>query len=826
MSRCANCPYKKRPIVEGFGPDKCDIVVVGESPGSEEHKVGRPFVGPSGQLLESVRESVGLPEMYLTNATLCTPPAKDKETEDGQPGPAVEACRAERIQEILAREPKVIVSMGGWAAECLIRDSKGITRRIGQVHYLRGIPVLLNVHPAYLLRGGFVDFTSFVDVYELAKKIVEGKAPHSMDVPYQVAESVEEGQAMIEELHSFASRGEPISLDLETAAFNPYAIEITGPHSYKRSRILLAIIGTREKSYLFPAKPIDMLNPLKQELKEFLERSDLELIMHVGVFDSAHLKNWGINVYPKYDTALIHYALDERTYVHGLKELSAIKLGVQDWEGDLAKYLPNRKKDSYEKIPPDVLNKYGSYDGVFTARLFEDIYPQLGAKEHQLLETLIMPAQKMFIDIRHRGMRIDTKRLIEVDEAISESVVDLTRIMQRESGRPLFNPGSPIQAAEVIYDQMKLVPIQAEGSSIRKMKTGASLQEGKNPERSTKDDSLDALPQVPFVKALRAHRGLAHDRSHYTLGIHRHLDDEDRIHPQVNLGGAVNGRLAYNDPSVMNIKRPPEPSKVESFDGTRYIMKDETQDVDIRSIFVADPGYVLWEADQSQFELRNYAAIAEIETMIGIFERGEDIHQFTDDLVNLQDRVMAKAVNFGLIYGLTLLSLAQRLGKDSQNPDDMREIRTIYDLLMTKMPGIKDFEVREMSSIEESGELVNPFGRSRRFPLITTNNKYKIKNEALNYRTSSTSSDLNLLSMTSLFQARRRLGLDLFWPIHDSVLGQVREDCLDSLLEVAETMACTAGTYLSGNFARVKYKVEMKVGENWGRMEKYLTVES
>src|SRR3990167_5525056 len=195
-----------------------------------------------------------------------------------------------------------------------------------------------------------------------------------------------------------------------------------------------------------------------------MEQPRVQWIMHVGTFYAAFLKARDINIYPTYDTALAHYATDERSYVHGLKELARIRLGAEDWEKDIKRFLPSPKKSSYALIPKQNLYHYGSFDGVFTSRL-----------------------------------KIDIPRLLEVDKVIEARMEELREIMRNEAKGLSFNPGSPLQCAKVIYDTLKLKPIYQE-TSTRKMKLGAAAKG--LADRSTANDRLLELPQVPFVTAL------------------------------------------------------------------------------------------------------------------------------------------------------------------------------------------------------------------------------------------------------------------------------------------------------------------------------------
>ncbi|KKN22076.1 hypothetical protein LCGC14_0918820 [marine sediment metagenome] len=800
MPRCKDCPFKDHPIVEGFGPDETDLVILGESPGRDEHVQGRPFTGPSGQVLDECLHQAELPTPYLTNSSLCTPPP-----DEFSKLAAVNACRKERHAEIVSRKPKVVMSLGGFAAQSLINDSKGITRRVGEKHWWNNSWVILNEHPAYLLRGGYEDFPRFVECLRLGKKIIDGSAPVSMDVPYIESFTRQEALGLLEELQPIVSAGHPLSLDLETSGFNPYAARIVrgedGTPRYEKDRIILVIIGTREKSYLFHEQAF---LETYEEIKEFLEQPRLTLLMHVAVFDAGFLRASGIKVGSFHDTALEHYTLNEIKYTHGLKELARVLLGADDWESDIKRYLPSPKKSSYTMIPKPALAKYGSYDGVFTYGIHDEIHERLGEDESNLLQTIIMPAQRMFFDTRDRGTKIDVKRLLEVDEQIQIRSEQLAERMRDIADDPGFNPASPIQCAKIVYDKLQLKPVLSAATTSR-LKTGASAK-GLS-ERSTAEDALLDLPKVPFTESLIEYRELQHDRSHYTLGMLPFLDENDRIHPQVDLSAAVNGRIASTMPSVLNVKRPPKPEDITDYN-------------DIRSLYVADDGYLLFEADQAQFELRNYAVFAQIKRMLEAFADNVDIHEYTDKLMGLNDRVQAKAVNFGIIYGLMLMSLANRLGVDPNDRERMKWVKECYDLINSYFPGIKEFEELEVGTVQRTGELINPFGRKRRFPLITENNVHSVRNEALNFRTSSVSSDLNLLSAIRLHKREEELEINIFWTIHDSILGQVKKECVDSLYEVARVMENTPREALGGSFSECKYEVDLKIGKNWGHMEK------
>jgi len=748
---CEDCPLNGTKRILGEGELE-GVVFVGIAPAKEEILVGRPFVGRSGKLLKEVASQVGYKNYYLTNTLLCELPA---EISNSDASKAVRCCNDRLIEEIKAIKPKLAVALGNVPLEALTGKDYKVKSIEGRIVSGLASLVLAVVHPAAVLRGS-EDFTDFVDALECGQDWLEGKYQQATMTPDSVIINEENFPELLQKVEN----SEVVAVDLETTGrgFYPY-----GKDPDQIRCIILAI--DNETAYIVP-----QAYAKDERLIKLLNES--KCIFHNGQFDCGFLWQAGYRTKIYYDTFLAHYMLDEREYSHGLKKLAHKFLGAPDWEEDIKVYLPH-KKSSYDLIPDDALFKYASYDAVYTHHLYEIFSKEVNSG---IYSDLIIPSSNMFVELRDRGLRIDIETLMSLDDTL-EANLDAAEDELRKLATWSVNPFSPKDVAMLLYDELKL-PINSHFG------------------RSTSQKALALLAGNPVVDKILECRELGKLKSTYVSGIISFLDKNFRIHPYTKLYGTVTGRLATEDPSIMNIPRLNE----------------------IKNLYIPENGHLIMEVDQKQMELRCYSLVAKDEYLKNLLLSGRDPHalvaeEATKRCGRLIDRQTAKPAVFGKLYGRGLDSFVfgYRMIEG--------EARALMVTIDSLFPAIGEYHKVIKSEIHSNGYLESYFGRLRRFGLILDDNKKELYRMGANFKIQSMASDINLYTMLHMYNLRDKFGATPLFPVHDSVVFDIESP--EAIPLIIKEMEDYAESLVHGE---MKFKVEAKVGASWGKAEEWKEV--
>ncbi|HVI77494.1 MAG TPA: uracil-DNA glycosylase family protein, partial [Candidatus Acidoferrum sp.] len=356
LADCENCPLLKvGRYVPSEGPSTADLAFVGEAPGAQEARGGRPFVGPSGKLLERVLDEYGIrrSDVLLTNACLCRPPDNSTPAKS-----AIAACRPRLVQELQTRGARTVVALGNSAAESLLGHS-GVTKlRVGPgrpASYDPEVRVISTFHPAAALRQADLFPSIVTDIGKVVNNPGEWTEPR-----YAVFDEPEQAVRVLQELHG-RSDLEEIAVDIETqiekdTGFghpNQYGLLCVGICYSPDAAIVIGELALRDPG---------VIDALKRLL------NGKRLVEQNGKFDNAGLYPHvgALSVY--FDTMLAHYALDERPGIHSLEGMAVEYLGSPSWKHVLDQY--GVKQKGYAAAPRGVLYKYNAYDVVNTFRLF------------------------------------------------------------------------------------------------------------------------------------------------------------------------------------------------------------------------------------------------------------------------------------------------------------------------------------------------------------------------------------------------------------------------------------------------------------------------
>ncbi len=519
-------------------------------------------------------------------------------------------------------------------------------------------------------------------------------------------------------------------------------------------------------------------------LKPLLEDPAVMKIGQNMKYDAKIFARHGIIVAPIDDTMLMSYAMNAGTHGHGMDLLSERYLGHNPIE--IKSLLGTGKSQiTFDRVAIDDAVKYAAEDADITLRLWQMFKPQLHQRQvATVYETLERPMVQVLADMEIAGIKVDRDTLSRMSNAFAQKMAQLEDEIHELAGQP-FNVGSPAQVGEILFEKMGL-----EGG-----------KKGKTGKYSTPADVLEDLATEHDLPArVIDWRQLSKLKSTYTDALQDHINGETgRVHTSYSIAGANTGRLASTDPNLQNIP-------VRTEEGRR-----------IREAFVAEPGRVLVSLDYSQIELRILADIAGIDALKEAFREGQDIHAATaSEMFNvpLEDmtpeiRRQAKAINFGVIYGISGFGLARNL----RIPRD--EAQGFIDRYFERFPGIRAYMDDTIAFAKEHGFVQTRFGRRINTPEINAKGPHAgfARRAAINAPIQGTAADVIRRAMIRMPEAISALPAKMLLQVHDELLFEVEEGAVSDLVvrarEVMEGAADPAVHF------SVPLVVDAGQGANW-----------
>ena len=524
----------------------------------------------------------------------------------------------------------------------------------------------------------------------------------------------------------------------------------------------------------------DVLAALKPVLED-------DAILKIGQnmkYDAKIFARHNITVARFDDTMLMSYALNAGIHGHGMDTLSERYLSHTPIP---IKTLLGSGKSAitFDRVPVDDAVKYAAEDADITLRLWHTFKPQLHReKVTTVYETLERPLSPVLAQMERNGIKVDRETLSRMSGKFAQKMAQLEDEIHELAGRK-FNVGSPKQLGEILFDEMGL-----EGG--KKGKTGAY---------ATGADVLEDLATEHDLPArVLDWRALSKLKSTYTDALQDHIDpDTGRVHTSYVQTGANTGRLASTDPNLQNIP-------VRSEEGRR-----------IREAFVAEPGNVLVSLDYSQIELRILAHVADLPAMKEAFKEGQDIHAMTAsemfdvpmDEMTPEIRRQAKAINFGVIYGISGFGLARNLRiprSDAQG---------FIDRYFERFPGIKAYMDDTVGFAKEHGFVQTLFGRKIHTPEISAKGPRAgfAKRAAINAPIQGTAADIIRRAMVRMPGAIEGQPAKMLLQVHDELIFEVAEDATDKLIDTAREVM--EGAALPAVKVDVPLIVDAGQGANW-----------
>lgn len=510
---------------------------------------------------------------------------------------------------------------------------------------------------------------------------------------------------------------------------------------------------------------------VKDALRELFADNRKHWVAHNGKFDFAALKSWGLDDNLYFDTMLASYALDERPGTNSLGYAAVEELGAPDWK-DVVKPYIGASKD-YSLIPKKILYQYNAFDDSNTWDLKKHYEPRLEAEGLRPLHDFLCRASMGLKYAEMAGVGVD----IDVLDELTEEYTGILGRLEEKLEPWVANPRSWQQVAATLKElKLKAPDTQAE--------TLQRLYEGVDPDGEAGQ----------FLTLLLEHRKAAKFYGTYVKGIRQRLR-RGMVHTSFLVHGTTTGRLSSRNPNLQNIPRGPR----------------------IRRMFIPAPGNVFVQADYGQIELRVAAVLSGDAYLQGIFN--DTSRDMFDELgvalygpaalgPNRKElRIRTKAYVYGVNYGRSAYDIA----KEHKIPQS--EAQKGIDTYFRLASRLNDWRKEIMNQIldDSAPDLTTPFGRRRRFWLITKDNQQDVLKQGLAFIPQSTASDINLLAATRL---RLDHGLDVRILVHDSTLVECKEDKAEATSALmCRVMADTASEILGES---IPYLVEPEIGNNWG----------
>ena len=545
--------------------------------------------------------------------------------------------------------------------------------------------------------------------------------------------------------------------------------------------------GASQKS----SKKIGKQIPLKTALKLLKPLLEDESVLKIGQnikFDFLVLLNHGICLSGMDDTMLMSYALDAGRGGHGMDALSERHLQhspipFKDIVGS------GRKQVTFDKVPLEDACRYAAEDADVTLRLAMCLKPRLPSENMcTLYETLERPMPALLAQMEQHGIMVDEKLLDKISKDFAKDIKKIEVKIFKLAGRE-FNIASPLQLGKLMFEEMGL-------EQGRKTKTGAWATGADELERLAADEH--ELPRL--VLEWRHYSKL---KSTYADALPKFINPKTgRVHTCYSLASTSTGRLSSSDPNLQNIP-------IRTKEGRRF-----------RAAFIAAPGQLLVSADYSQIELRVLAHMAGIKSLQRAFAEGLDIHAMTASemfgvplkKMDPETRYRAKAINFGIIYGISAHGLANQLGISRT------EAGEYIDAYFKKFPGIRDYMESTKQMCREHGYVETLFGRRAHYPEINTKNPNQrafLERAAINAPIQGSAADIIRRAMIRLPKALKDAGLSgrMLLQVHDELIFEVpKSEAKATCSLVSEVMARAPEPALKMD---VDLEVSAKAARNW-----------
>ncbi|MBJ2129958.1 DNA polymerase I [Alteromonas sp. IB21] len=633
-----------------------------------------------------------------------------------------------------------------------------------------------------LVAGGDTSNTPSTDADDNDDNEEESGSSLSVEIDKSKYETVLDKDRFDEWVDKLA-KAELIAFDTETTSLNYMDAEIVG---------VSFCIEEGEAAYVpvahdYPDAPAQLSREFVLDaLKPILESDQVIKVGQHIKYDKNVLANYDITLNGiGFDTMLESYVLNSTAQRHDMDSLALAYLGhktihFEEIAGKGAKQL------TFNQINLDEAGPYAAEDADITLRLHNAIWSKL--KEIPELKNLLIdvevPLACVLSRMEQEGVLIDSQRLRQQSQDLAKRIAELENEVHEEAGEP-FNLGSTKQLQHILFEKMSL-PV------IKKTPKGAP---------STSEDVLQELAlEYPLPKKIMEYRGLTKLKNTYTDKLPKMINHRTgRVHTSYHQAVTATGRLSSTDPNLQNIP-------IRNEEGRR-----------VRQAFVPREGNKFVAADYSQIELRIMAHLSGDKGLLDAFAHGKDIHKATAaevfgvplEEVTTEQRRSAKAINFGLIYGMSAFGLSKQLNIPRN------EAQKYMDLYFERYPGVLDYMDSTRETAKEKGYVETVFGRRLYLPDIKASNGARRKGAeraAINAPMQGTAADIIKMAMIKVDDWIRKNASDdvtMMMQVHDELVFEIKEDKVDAYVSTITSIMESAATL------NVPLVVEAGVGENW-----------
>lgn len=790
---CELCPLHEtteRVCVMGKGNPASRVMIVGEAPGGNEERTGEVFSGRAGQLLSQCldRAELSLDDCYITNAVKCRPP-ENRKPERLEAKTCAEAYLTREIEEMRATH---ILLLGNEALQAVARKS-GITKQRGVRLEVKHLPnrttVMATFHPAYALRNPGIHPTLQEDIRRFARAI-KGEF-QVVPVKKRLVLTVN-GLKQVIKLLENAPAGTVVSYDVENRLrpWDPdWSIQCLGVSLDGKVSYVIPLFH--------PESPFrKRWQAVLHHLRAVLTRKDLKLVAQNGKHDNVQLAGAGLFLEHAFDIMLAAHLLDENR-PKNLGFLSQTYLGADVYKGSV-----ELKPDKILGVPLRDLATYNGEDVGYTHQIYQKMKPELVANPRltRLFVKLMMPGSHMIQRVEQKGMHVDQARLFDRMAVLQKEIKSrksgmqehVSKRMLRHFPEGMFNYRSPQQVARLLYSSEKRGGLGLAPQLWTK--TG-------NP--STNEEALQEYVMHPFVGLLFELRTLELKWMNTSLlPWSTKLDRHSRLHTTYKLYGTVTGRLSGD-------------------------LQQVPRDSFVRSVFGAPPGWVRLDADFSQIELRIAAHCAGERTLRRMFLTGQDVHTMQaanvtgkpPEQIGKEERKMAKAVNFGYLYGMYPTKF-QKYAKINYGVDVTRaEAEVSREKYFAMFRDLLPWHDRQRRMVHLHKQVHSPLGRIRHLPDILSGDRAVVmeaERQAINSPVQGGASDITLFAMIEIEKQLVPSEIAMVMTLHDGIGFECREDKVEKYAPlIKETMENLSLKRTFGCDLAVPLVADVEWGSHW-----------
>ena len=574
-----------------------------------------------------------------------------------------------------------------------------------------------------------------------------------------------------------------IAVDTETSSLNPQEADLVGISiCYKANQAYYIPLGHKEKTELEK-------NLVLKKLKPIFEDASIKKVGQNIKYDFIIFKNEGIELSPVDDTMLLSYTLDAGNNRHNMDTLSELHLGHKSIS---YKELvgTGKKQLNFAEVDLKSATEYAAEDADVTLRLYELLSERVSKENlEKIYEVFEKPMIKILAKLETSGIKVDDVYLKKLSKKFEERLIKIEKEIYKITGKE-FNIGSPKQLGEIIYNELKI-------AKLKKTKKGSLATSAKILEDL-------AMTGHKFPNLVLEWRQVSKLKSTYTDALQDHISKKTkRVHTSFLLAATNTGRLASSDPNLQNIP-------IKTIDGK-----------EIRKAFVADKDNLLISADYNQIEMRILADIADVKELKKAFKNNQDIHSLTASQVfdvpitKVTDdfRRKAKAINFGIIYGITQYGLAKQISVSNE------EALNFINSYFKKFPEIKDYMNTTIKTCRKQGFVTNIFGR--RIHLRGINDKnFSVRafqeRAAINAPIQGSAADIIRLAMIKIDKIlEKKKKAKMLLQIHDELIFESsKKDEIEVKKIVKDAMTSVSSS--EHHMFSIPLEVSISSGNNWG----------